>query len=124
MAARNDSVRYHILHCCAEKDIYEHFFPFPPTREDNDRCLVGVFGGLFSGIFLGFQFSCRSSAQANLELLKCLRAICVLLHRTTINMLAIVILKQAQMASCPHRGQRFKHLNKKGIKIISKYRRG
>lgn len=48
-----------------------------------------------------------------MELVKCLRAICLLSHRTPINMLATVILKQAQMASCPCRGRRFKLWSKK-----------
>lgn len=48
-----------------------------------------------------------------MELAKCLGAICLLSHITPINMPAIVILKQAQMASCPHRGRRFKLWNKK-----------
>lgn len=48
-----------------------------------------------------------------MDLVKCLGAICLLSHRTPINMPATVILKQAQMASCPHRGRRFKLWNKK-----------
>lgn len=48
-----------------------------------------------------------------MELVKCLGAICLLSHRTPINMPATVILKQAQMASCPHRGRRFKLWNEK-----------